>query len=101
MPDDQLIAVTGVTGFVGGRVAARLSEAGARLPLVVRDAARAPQLPGAEVQEASGYGAGGGMREALQGAPSVLLIPATESADRVEQHNEPPDRQAGALPHRD
>lgn len=86
MSANALIAVTGATGFVGGRVAARLSEAGARLRLVVRDAGRAPRLPGAEIREASGYGAGERMRSALEGADTVLLIPGTESADRVAQH---------------
>lgn len=86
MPDDQLIAVTGATGLVGGRAAALLAEAGARLRLVVRDRARAPRLPGAEVRQASGYAASHEMRAALEGADTVLLIPATEAADRVEQH---------------
>lgn len=81
-----MIAVTGATGLVGGRVATRLSEAGAPLRLVVRDPSRAPQLPGAEVRRASGYGAGDEMRAALEGADTLLLIPARESADRVEQH---------------
>lgn len=85
-PDDHLIALTGATGVVGGAVAALLSEAGARTRLVVRDAARAPELPGAEVRRASGYGAGEEMRAALDGAGTLLLVPGTEAADRVEQH---------------
>ena len=45
-----MIAVTGVTGALGGRVAARLAAAGGvPLRLVVRDAGRAPDVPGAEV----------------------------------------------------
>ncbi len=43
----------GATGVVGGRVAARLAEAGIRQRLVVRDRSRAPELAGAEVTEAS------------------------------------------------
>jgi NAD(P)H dehydrogenase (quinone) len=81
-----VIAVTGATGYVGSRVAARLAEAGVPVRLVVRDAARAPQLPGAEVRAASGYGAGAEMRAALEGAGTVLLIPGAESPDRVQQH---------------
>ncbi len=50
-----LIAVTGATGAVGSRVAHRLAERGARQRLVVRDAARAPDLEGAEVRPAAGY----------------------------------------------
>src|SRR4051794_14833776 len=82
----SMIAVTGATGYVGSRVAARLAEAGAPVRLVVRDPARAPQLPAAEVRAASGYGAGAEMRAALEGADTVLLIPGAESPDRVQQH---------------
>jgi uncharacterized protein YbjT (DUF2867 family) len=78
---DELIAVTGATGAVGSRVARGLGERGARLSLVVRDLARAPRLEGAEVRAASGYGAGDEMR-----AGTVMLIPAAEAPDRVEQH---------------
>jgi NAD(P)H dehydrogenase (quinone) len=84
--DSELIAVTGATGAVGGRVAARLAEAGVRQRLVVRDPARAPQLDGAEIRQASGYGAGDEVRAALEGADTLLLIPAAEAPDRVEQH---------------
>lgn len=49
-----LIAVTGATGALGGRVARQLSAAGVPLRLVVRDSARAPRLPGAQVVENRG-----------------------------------------------
>ena len=81
-----LIAVTGATGAVGGRVAARLGEAGAPHRLVVRDLDRAPRDTGGEVRRASGYGAGEEMRVALQGADTLFLVPAAESLDRVAQH---------------
>jgi uncharacterized protein YbjT (DUF2867 family) len=84
--DPDLIAVTGATGAVGGRVALRLAETGVPLRLVVRDAARAPRLPGAEVRVASGYGAREEMRAALAGAGTVFLVPAAEAPDRVDQH---------------
>src|SRR6185312_16095833 len=52
-PMTRVIGLTGVTGVLGGRVAERvaagLDAADARLRLVVRDASRAPALPGAEV----------------------------------------------------
>jgi uncharacterized protein YbjT (DUF2867 family) len=41
----ELIAVTGATGQVGGRVARRLSDRGIVQRLVVRDPARAPLVP--------------------------------------------------------
>ncbi len=86
MPDSRLIAVTGASGVVGGRVAARLSAANVPLRLVVRDPARAPALPGAEVRQASGYGAREEMRAALAGVRTLFLVPGRESEDRVEQH---------------
>jgi NAD(P)H dehydrogenase (quinone) len=82
----NLIAVTGATGVVGGRVARRLADLGVAQRLVVRDPARSPELPGAEVRAASAYGAGEDMRAALAGVATLFLVPAHESADRVMQH---------------
>jgi NAD(P)H dehydrogenase (quinone) len=83
---DPLIAVTGSTGAVGGRVARGLTAAGAAPRLVVRDPSRTPELPGAEVRQASGYGDRDGMRRALEGAHTLFLVPGEEAADRVDQH---------------
>jgi uncharacterized protein YbjT (DUF2867 family) len=80
-----MIAVTGATGYVGGRTARLLAERGAPLRLVVRDPSRAPDL-GAEVRGASSYGAAEEMRAAFEGADTVFLVPAEEAPDRVEQH---------------
>jgi NAD(P)H dehydrogenase (quinone) len=44
-----LIATTGVTGGLGGRVAQRLASRGVAQRLVARDPGRAPELAGAEV----------------------------------------------------
>jgi uncharacterized protein YbjT (DUF2867 family) len=83
----ELIAVTGATGEVGSRVARGLAELGVRQRLVVRDAARAPQLDGAEVRVAAGgYADGAAMRAALEGADTLSLIPAAEAPDRIAQH---------------
>jgi uncharacterized protein YbjT (DUF2867 family) len=81
-----VIGVTGATGFVGRAVAQRLSERGLTQRLIVRDAARAPSLPDAEVAVASRYGAADEMRAALEGVETLFLVPAAESADRLEQH---------------
>lgn len=81
-----MIAVTGATGGIGGRVAPRLAERGAELRLIVRDPARAPELPGAEVVQVSDYGAGEEMRRALDGAERLLLVSFEESSDRLEKH---------------
>jgi uncharacterized protein YbjT (DUF2867 family) len=93
---DDLIAVTGVTGVVGGGVARRLADRGASQRLVVRDPGRAPQLTGAEVRVASAYGAGEEMRAALEGATTLFLVPAAESTDRVDQHRTAIDAAAAA-----
>lgn len=79
-----LIAVTGATGAVGGRVARSLSAHGADLRLVVRDVLRAPSL-GAEVRQAS-YDDGEAMRRALAGAQTVFFVSANEDVDRVRLH---------------
>jgi len=85
MATDGLIAVTGATGGLGGRVARRLAGRGVAQRLVVRDAARAPELDGAEVAEAT-YGDGEAMRRALDGVATMLLVSASEAADRVKLH---------------
>jgi NAD(P)H dehydrogenase (quinone) len=83
----RTIAVTGASGTLGRRVATRLSTAGAPVRLVVRDPARAPSLPGAEVSVApGGYADGAGLRAALAGADTVYLVSAAEAEDRVAQH---------------
>jgi uncharacterized protein YbjT (DUF2867 family) len=81
-----LIAVTGATGVVGGRVAELLSARGVPQRLVVRDPGRAPDLPGAEVRGIAGYGAYEEVRAALDGVETLFLVPAHETVDRVEQH---------------
>jgi uncharacterized protein YbjT (DUF2867 family) len=80
------IAITGATGVVGGATAARLAARGVPTRLIVRDPSRAPALDGAEVRAASGYGSREEMTAALEGIRTLFLIPAHETADRVEQH---------------
>jgi NAD(P)H dehydrogenase (quinone) len=80
-----LIAVTGATGHVGGLVAHDLSREGARLRLVGRSAARAPQIPGATAAVAS-YGDHDRSVAALDGVDVLLMVSAAESADRLDQH---------------
>jgi NAD(P)H dehydrogenase (quinone) len=78
------IALTGVTGHVGGHVARLLAEAGVATRHLVRTPAKAPSLPGAEVVQAA-YGAAGSA-QALAGIDTLLMVSADESADRVELH---------------
>ena len=91
-----VIGVTGATGEVGGRVARRLSGRGAEQRLVVRNLGRAPELEGAEARSASGYDAREEMAAALEGVTALLLIPAEEHPDRIEQHKTAVDAAADA-----
>jgi len=89
-----MIAVTGASGGVGGRVARALAAQGLPLRLIVRDAARAPEL-GAEVAVAT-YRDGAAMRAAFEGAETVYLVSGSESADRVAEHFSAVDAAAAA-----
>src|SRR3954471_639895 len=87
----RVIAVTGATGALGARVADRVlagaAAEDATVRLVVRDATRAPRLPGAAVTEfAGGYADGEGFRDALAGAHTLYLVSAAEAKDRLQQH---------------
>ncbi|MFC5816641.1 SDR family oxidoreductase [Nonomuraea harbinensis] len=79
------IAVTGATGHIGGGVARRLAGARSEQLLLVRDANRAPRLPGVEVAEAE-FGDREKVCGALRGVDVVLMVSASESADRLERH---------------
>jgi NAD(P)H dehydrogenase (quinone) len=82
----DLIAVTGATGELGGRVARRLAERGLAQRLVVRDPSRAPDLEGSEVAQASNYEAREEMEAALRGAQTLFLASGEEARNRVDQH---------------
>ncbi|MEO8392767.1 MAG: NmrA family NAD(P)-binding protein [Chloroflexota bacterium] len=84
--DPHLFGVTGVTGVVGGSVAARLAERGLRQRLIVRDLSKVPALPNAEVAQASGYGDADAMTQALRGVETLFLVSGREDADRLQQH---------------
>jgi uncharacterized protein YbjT (DUF2867 family) len=81
------LAVTGSTGALGGRIARALADLGIPQRLIVRDAARAPKLDGAEAREVpGGYADPAGFRAALEGVGTLFLVSAEESPDRVAQH---------------
>src|SRR4051795_11653072 len=84
------LAITGATGEVGRRVAARLAAP----RLIVRDAARAPS--GFDVRVAADYGAFDEMRAALDGVETLFLIPAGEAPDRVDRHRRAVDAAVAA-----
>ncbi|MFD7658616.1 SDR family oxidoreductase [Actinosynnema sp. NPDC059797] len=79
------VAVTGATGHLGGRVAHRLAAAGVPQRLLVRDPARAPKLPGATAAVAP-FADRDAVRTALTGVDRVLMVSASETRDRVDQH---------------
>lgn len=85
MSEAPTFGITGATGAVGGRVAARLAGSGHAQRLIVRDASRAPDLPGAEAVEAS-YGDPESMRRALSGIETLFMVSGSEAADRLQQH---------------
>ncbi|GAA1578416.1 MULTISPECIES: SDR family oxidoreductase [Kribbella] len=78
-----MIGITGATGQLGSRIVARLT--GVPLRLIVRDPARAPELPDVSVAQAA-YGEHPELLSALDGVDVLMLLSATESADRVELH---------------
>jgi NAD(P)H dehydrogenase (quinone) len=83
--DPAPLGITGATGRLGGRIARRLADAGVPQRLLVRDPARAPQLPGSTVAAAS-YDDGTAVRQALIGLSTVLMVSAAEHPHRLDQH---------------
>ncbi|MGY4770437.1 SDR family oxidoreductase (plasmid) [Kribbella sp. CWNU-51] len=80
-----MIGVTAATGGLGSRIARRLASGGLPQRLIVRDPGRAPSLPSAQVAQAA-YGEHAALLNALDGVDTLMLLSATESADRVALH---------------
>jgi uncharacterized protein YbjT (DUF2867 family) len=78
-----LLAVTGATGHVGGRVARLVADLRPRL--VVRDPSRAPAIDGASVVQAS-YDDREASIAALRGVDVLLMVSGAESRTRREEH---------------
>src|SRR4029453_6497830 len=73
---DGLIAVAGAAGAVGGKVAELLAARGIAQRLVVRDPARAPELPGVEsVRPIADYGHADDVRRAPDGGAPLFRGP--------------------------
>src|SRR5919106_618670 len=85
MTDAADIAVTGVSGGLGGRVARRLAERGIPQRMVARDPSRAPELPRAQTAWAT-YQDGEAMRRALDGVRTLFMVSGSEAYDRLDQH---------------
>jgi NAD(P)H dehydrogenase (quinone) len=73
-----MLAISGSTGEVGRRVAARLASRGLAQRLIVRDIARAPHWPWAEIVQASSYGDAAGMGRALVGVETLFMVSARD-----------------------
>ena len=82
----ELFGITGATGEVGGRVARRLADLGARQRLIVRDAARAPDLANTEIRLATDYEDAHSFRSAVEGVASLFFVSGREHHDRLRQH---------------
>ena len=95
MSGSDVIAVTGATGGLGGRVARRLADRGVRQRLVVRDPGRAPELAGAEVATGS-YDDPESLRRAFEGTRTLLMVSASEDPDRLRLHANVVDAAVGA-----
>jgi NAD(P)H dehydrogenase (quinone) len=85
------IAVTGATGALGSRVAARLAARhgeGVRQRAVVRDLARVPAIAGIEAVQmgGAGYRDRVALTEALSGCATLFLVSGREAQERVVEH---------------
>jgi len=80
-----MIAITGATGEIGQRVAARLSKLGMPLRLIVRDPSRAPQLPNASVSHIDSYADTAAMERALSGIRTLFLVSAQDRMGAIQR----------------
>ncbi|MFI5958740.1 NmrA family NAD(P)-binding protein [Cryptosporangium sp. NPDC051539] len=93
----NVIAVTGVTGQVGSRVATRLSAAGAPQRLLGRAGSQLPELAGATPASIGrGYADGPAVRNALDGVSTLFLVSGREAANRLAEHQSVVDAATGA-----
>ncbi len=84
--DQGTVAVTGATGALGSRIAARLADRGVAQLLVGRDPSRLPELPGAQHRGPAAYDDAAAMRTALDGADTLVLISSHPTGKRLEEH---------------
>ena len=84
MTHQPTIAITGVTGKIGGAVATELQDLAPRLRLLVRNPSRAPRLEGQLA--VADYSDAAASREALAGVDVLFMVSAGESPERVQQH---------------
>ncbi|EHI74676.1 NmrA-like dehydrogenase/reductase [Streptococcus criceti] len=80
-----VIALTGVTGHLGGLVAQALDGKKMDLRYLARRPERAPKVAGVPVFQ-SAYDRSQKTLEALAGVDVLLMVSASESVDRLEEH---------------
>jgi uncharacterized protein YbjT (DUF2867 family) len=84
--DEPRIVVTGAGGKVGRMIASLLAREGLTQTLLVRNAARAPDLPGADVVVAD-FTDGGSVRAALRRGDRVFMVSVHEAVEaRIAAH---------------
>lgn len=81
-----MITITGASGAVGARVSRLLAEQHHPRRLLVRDPAGLAPESGVELAQIESYTDDIGLRAALTGCDTLLLVSARESADRVREH---------------
>ena len=84
-----MIAVTGVTGTLGGRVLERLAASGRRPPPAGRAGRRRAPRPSRArrwSRTPAGTPTPTGFRAALDGVDTLYLVSAAEAEDRLQQH---------------
>lgn len=81
----DLIAVTGVTGVLGSRIAENLTRLGRPLRLIARDPARVPESLEGEVV-AGDYNDEAQMTAAFSGVGTVFMVSGREAQDRLQHH---------------
>lgn len=79
------VAITGVTGKLGGQLALELSQAGQSARLLARRPEAVTVLPHTTIHEAY-YDKSQTTIEALSGADVLFMVSARESQDRVDEH---------------
>lgn len=86
-PEKTTLAISGVTGNIGGAVLQQLASSRGlrRLLALARDAARAPHFDGVQVRVAD-YANLASCEQALDGVDVFFMVSASETHDRVAQH---------------
>lgn len=79
------LAITGITGTVGGLVARELAKANIELRLLARTPAKAPELPGAVVLRCD-YADRALSESSLEGVETLFMVSGRENEHRLDEH---------------